>query len=56
MKDAAHKKAAKKKYEKPEVVFTKRIEVISAQCNSGWGIGGGCQTPGNGACVRTKSA
>ena len=43
----------KKAYEKPAIIYSKKIEVISAVCNSAWGPGPGCKTPGK--CVRIRN-
>jgi hypothetical protein len=42
----------KKPYQKPEIVYEKKLEVISAQCGSGFGGLSGCKkvVP----CVRLK--
>lgn len=37
-------KQGTKKYEKPKIVFAKKIEVISAVCNSGFGGMNGCKS------------
>ena len=55
MKDDVDNKENKKPYQKPAVVFAKKIEVISAVCGSGYGgLGGICQTS-TPPCTRLKN-
>jgi len=52
MDKMARKDVKKKKYQKPGIIFEKKIEVISAACASGFGGIGGCRTMGS--CARAR--
>ena len=50
MREIVKKASKKKKYQKPGIIFAKKMEVVSAVCSSGFGGLGGCKSVGT--CAR----
>ena len=52
--EVKNKKAAKKAYRKPQLVYRDKVEILAAVCDSNWLPGRTCMIVGQATCQRTR--